>query len=362
MAKNGDVNAQVNVGLCYENGLGTSIENDKALLWYKKAAEKNNPDALLHYGLMLLNGKGIAQNWKDGLNYLVQAKNHGQKDADSLITELCSKDGYSWGGYDVAPFEYIYGVTIDEIVEKKGYLESIAYKSASASYYLAQVYEYNKNYNTALKYYNQAHALFYPDGKTYNENAEDTIDPVSGGEYNFAMEAYVQDNLGFYYENGLGCNIDLLKAIEFYSHSEMRDSYFPSPGACVAILRQAICYKKLGKIDKFIDILSEYVESIPQAWLWLGDTYYNGDGMAVNYNKAFMCFENLLEEEFWNEPLNDTYPAVYADCCYRLYQLYCDGKGVEKDKEMARLYFDEAVKYGCSDAVYEYAKQQGWIK
>ena len=46
-AEQGDAAAQVNLGLCYENGEGVERDRDKAIYWFQKAAAKNNTDAML---------------------------------------------------------------------------------------------------------------------------------------------------------------------------------------------------------------------------------------------------------------------------------------------------------------------------
>ena len=41
-ATKGDVDAQYKLAICYEFGWGTDIDIDKAIEWYKRAAEDNN--------------------------------------------------------------------------------------------------------------------------------------------------------------------------------------------------------------------------------------------------------------------------------------------------------------------------------
>jgi len=45
IAEKGDPSAQLHLGEMYELGLGTSADNDLAMKWYAKAAEKGNPIA-----------------------------------------------------------------------------------------------------------------------------------------------------------------------------------------------------------------------------------------------------------------------------------------------------------------------------
>jgi hypothetical protein len=44
-AEAGNTYAQRDLGLCYETGIGVSVDNEKAFFWYQKAAEAGNTDA-----------------------------------------------------------------------------------------------------------------------------------------------------------------------------------------------------------------------------------------------------------------------------------------------------------------------------
>lgn len=44
-AEQGDIGAQTNLGIMYENGIGTEINLKKARYWYKKAVEQRSEEA-----------------------------------------------------------------------------------------------------------------------------------------------------------------------------------------------------------------------------------------------------------------------------------------------------------------------------
>ncbi|MDU0355021.1 tetratricopeptide repeat protein [Paraglaciecola aquimarina] len=57
-AEDGDPNAQFNLGLMHEQGLGTQKNDEKALVWYKKSATLGNMFAQYNVGVFYENGKG----------------------------------------------------------------------------------------------------------------------------------------------------------------------------------------------------------------------------------------------------------------------------------------------------------------
>ncbi|MFD0965415.1 tetratricopeptide repeat protein [Seminibacterium arietis] len=62
LAKKGDRNAQVNVGILYMQGRGVAQNNDKAYWWLSEAAEKGSIKAINHLALMYLDGLGVKKN------------------------------------------------------------------------------------------------------------------------------------------------------------------------------------------------------------------------------------------------------------------------------------------------------------
>lgn len=364
-AQNGSAQAQNDLGEAYRDGNGVEQDFEKATEWFAKAAAHNNPDGLFNYGVALLDGSGVAMNCREGLNYLVQAHNHGHKEALSVIDAVCSGSEENWGNYDCEPFPYTNTADIGEIAPAENKLKEMAATSPSACYYLAVLSETRKDWEGAYNYLQQADRLFYPDGETcvYEDK-----NPLNGEEAEPAVEAYVHDLLGYYHEFGIGgCEKNLTKAIEYYENSEMRDGFFPSPGAMLPLRRAALCYKKMGDNAKYIKTLGErgfYTNSNvmggdPWVSLWLAEAYFQGDGVERDYKKAFELFDAITEYEMWGMPMYESFPQIHADTCWRICQMYNDGLGVEQDREEARIYFNEAVRYGSSPALARYRKELG---
>lgn len=49
-AKAGDLGAQINVGYCYDNGIGVAPDRSKALYWYKRAYRRGDASAANNIG------------------------------------------------------------------------------------------------------------------------------------------------------------------------------------------------------------------------------------------------------------------------------------------------------------------------
>jgi len=56
----GNSDAQFNVGLMYEQGIGVSKDEQESLVWYRKSAEQGNPNAQFNLAVMYENGRGTA--------------------------------------------------------------------------------------------------------------------------------------------------------------------------------------------------------------------------------------------------------------------------------------------------------------
>jgi len=53
-AKQGNLDAMNNAGICYEYGQGVSKSLDKSKEYYKMAGDKNHPQAIANHGILLI--------------------------------------------------------------------------------------------------------------------------------------------------------------------------------------------------------------------------------------------------------------------------------------------------------------------
>lgn len=68
-----DDNLFYKIGVMYKNGLGTEVDIDKALEYFKRSAELNNKNGLYEYGKALLFGENITQDMPKAMDCLEKA-------------------------------------------------------------------------------------------------------------------------------------------------------------------------------------------------------------------------------------------------------------------------------------------------
>ena len=83
LATKGNSDAQLFVGLSYDNGWGTKQNAQLARVWYKKAASKNNSSAQYMLGLHFIQGTQAER--AKGLMWLQRAANNGDHEAQQFL-------------------------------------------------------------------------------------------------------------------------------------------------------------------------------------------------------------------------------------------------------------------------------------
>jgi len=78
-ANQGDAEAQLNLGLMYDNGQGVKQNYVKAVKWWKKAANQGDAEAQNNLALMYDNGQGVKQNLSKAKELFGKACNGGIK-------------------------------------------------------------------------------------------------------------------------------------------------------------------------------------------------------------------------------------------------------------------------------------------
>lgn len=341
-------------------------------------------------------------NYIEVLRLLRESSEKGNKDAADLIIDLSAPGYNGWGDYFVEPF-YDHGILSDDFINflykkaiegcgsenckgHKGYLIDIAHS-----------YFNEHKYNKAVEIAELMMSIMSEDnlGKDIGEDENSVVD---FSFHEVLMDAFTM--LGNCYEHGFGVSKNYKKALAFYSmgdylkedefeafglksileslHNEHLTSYLKDTEGYVGTgmyvdMVPTMSFKipmlllKSGLYqyaDVYFKDYDEYLIPDPQ-WdytniapnmLWYGERFFKGLGVPVDYNKAFKVFYAIVHNFSRRFDLYELHPDVYADACYRLYECYAEGKGVEKNNQKAELYFRQALKFGSSSAIYDSQK------
>jgi len=85
LAESGDVEAQFNLGLMYDQGQGVPQNYSEAVKWYRKAAEQGHADAQYFLGTMYVQGQGVPLNYAEATKWLQKAAEKGLTDAQFIL-------------------------------------------------------------------------------------------------------------------------------------------------------------------------------------------------------------------------------------------------------------------------------------
>ena len=90
-ARQGDVSAQLNLGVLYACGWGTPQNYGAALYWLNAAAKQGSPWANTNLGILYLRGLGVKQNCPEAMRYFRSAAEAG--DAGAMVNLGYMSDG-----------------------------------------------------------------------------------------------------------------------------------------------------------------------------------------------------------------------------------------------------------------------------
>ena len=76
-AEQGHIDAQFNLGLMYEQGIGVGKDERQAIAWYRKAAEQGNSNAQFNLAVLYENGRGSAVDFKQANQWYRKAAAQG---------------------------------------------------------------------------------------------------------------------------------------------------------------------------------------------------------------------------------------------------------------------------------------------
>lgn len=92
LAQAGDAQAQMLMGLMYDNGLGTARNATEAFHWYKQAADQGVARAQFNVGQLYEAGDGVARDDAEALRWFAKAADNGFAEAQYRYGLALSED------------------------------------------------------------------------------------------------------------------------------------------------------------------------------------------------------------------------------------------------------------------------------
>jgi TPR repeat protein len=88
LAELGDVEAQYNLGVMYDEGAGVEQDLACAAGWYRKAAERGFVDAQTNLGVMYYHGQGVPRDHQEALRWFRLAAEQGDQEASIFLDRI----------------------------------------------------------------------------------------------------------------------------------------------------------------------------------------------------------------------------------------------------------------------------------
>lgn len=257
---------------------------------------------------------GCGSKVKESSNNMTSKTEETKTVEEATIDEKASKEAEAKKYYEMGR-TYIYGLNGTEINLENAYnsfMKAQELGNADANFYLGLLYadyEYPKSdYDIAKKYFDAC------------QNSE--------------MNPYAQIYLSIMYYSGDGVDEDKEKAVLMLKNV-IEQGYVD--GCVASFIYEEDNSKYFEEYKKALDGKEQIYVST--AMKFIGESYYSGDGVEKNYEKAHEWFEKACD-------LGN--PAATQD----LAVMYYYGNGVEQSYEKALEYFEKASKLNNKNAMH----------
>lgn len=219
-AHKGDLNAQYNLGVCFEKGYeGFEYDMSQAVYWYTKAAEGGHVNARYNLALCYEEGRGTEIDWKQAAHWYELAANGGHKKAMYNLALLYQAVGSSIHDCQKAIEWYTRaadtGVVMAQYNLARCYMTGDCTERDTAKaivWYTAAAQQGHVNSLVAMgtMFISDKDSTNDADAVLYLEQAADKGDVLA------------QSTLGACYYNGYGVKRDYAKAFSYYKKAATR--------------------------------------------------------------------------------------------------------------------------------------------
>ncbi|CAI7593916.1 unnamed protein product [Penicillium manginii] len=222
-SKHGHVEACYRTALCYEFGWGCRADGGRAVQFYRQAASKNHPGAMMRMANACLAGDmGLGKRYREGIKWMKRAteSSDAQYNAAPYELGLMHETGY---GDDVF---------IDESYAAQLFTKAAELGHQEAAYRLGDAYEHGKltcprDPALSIHFYTSAAQTGHPLAMMalcawYLVGAEPVLEKDENEAYEWASKAAelglakAEYAVGYFTEMGIGCRRDPLQANVWY--------------------------------------------------------------------------------------------------------------------------------------------------
>jgi TPR repeat protein len=91
LAELGDVEAQYNLGVMFDEGAGVAQDFAAAAAWYRKAAEQGFVDAQSNLGIMYYHGQGVDRDVAEAAHWFRRAASQGDEESAGYLLRMAAE-------------------------------------------------------------------------------------------------------------------------------------------------------------------------------------------------------------------------------------------------------------------------------
>ena len=348
--------AQLNDGKCicklgklYFYGMGTEMDEFKAMNCFRKAETMEIPEAYYFLGLAYYEAKGVVSpNIQKAEEYFRKAAEAGYSDAIKAIAELYMQSGQE-NGYEKA-IEYLKTIAEGEHADiaYEG-LMRIAVEQMNAQDYddpqNSELYQKALRFETSGKEAGMTESLskaFLDRGiNLYNiEKYESAIAPLLLAAQMGESEAAT--HLGDLYFYGHGVDTDYEQSYYWFAKAAQSNNAYAQYSIAFMYIKGQFVEKDDTQVIKWMKLAAE--NGYTEAQKNMGEYYYYGSfGCRRDIKKAIKWYEMGAKS---NEPT----------CVFTLGLIYEEGDGVQKNILKAADWYQKGVQAGIPSCLYNLGK------
>ncbi len=347
--------AMTDLGVQYENGYGVRQDYGQAVGWYRRAASVGSSTAMRYLGNLYEDGDGVDQNSHQAHEWYEKAAAAGDTIAMRTLGSL---------------YENADGVKPDYEQARNWYEKAAESGDSIAMRYLGDFYWEGKgvrqDVQQARDWYEKAAAGgdtsamtelgdLYEGGNGMDRNSQEAqkwYEKAAAAGDDRAMVA-----LGNLYFVGTGVAQDYQLARQWFEKAA-------TAGDTMAMSNLGALYEQGNGVKRDYSLARQWFEKAAAggsrlAMANLGVLYQDGEGVKKDYKQARQWYEKAVQERGTSDDLQYWYSHPQEEFVGRgqamasLGALYANGRGVKRDYQQARQWFERAAAAGDSGGMFD---------